>query len=518
MMVISLRLLMVEDSEDDVLLLLHRLRKGGYAITHQQVETAADMAAALDSQPWDLVIADYFMPKFTAIAALELLQAKGYDIPFIVVSGVMGEDTAVTIMKAGAHDYLLKDNLTRLVPAIERELREADVRRGKRQAEAALVEAYGRLEGLVAQRTSELQAANESLHQLAAIVASSEDAIMSTDLMGNVRSWNLGAEKIYGYTAQAALGQPLHHLIKAIDAHTVEQSLTQALAGMQHANPQQTLHQRHDGKWVDVFSTISPVKDSAGQITGAAMIVRDISALEKMKDEFVSMVSHELRTPLTSIRASLGLLLSGKLGELPAAGQQFVEIAVNNSDRLVRLINDILDLQRLESGKTLLTQCPCNLADLMTQAGEIMQGLAEQAGVSLYVFPLALSVWVDPDRILQTLTNLLSNAIKFSAVGSPVWLTAHVEPAAASAQPTTVQIAVHDHGRGIPADQLESIFGRFQQVDASDSRQQSGTGLGLAICRSIVLQHGGNLWVESKLGEGSTFFLTIPLKSGATDV
>ncbi len=517
-MTIPLRLLMVEDSADDVLLLLHKLRKGGYEITHQQVETAADMTAALDAQAWDLVIADYFMPKFTASAALELLQAKERDIPFIVVSGVMGEDTAVNIMKAGAHDYLLKDNLTRLVPAIARELREAEVRRGKCQAEAALVEAYAGLEVLVAQRTAELQAANESLHQLAAIVASSEDAIMSTDLAGNVLSWNLGAEKIYGYTAQVAVGQPLHRLVKAMDAHSIEQALSQAWAGVQHANPQQTLHQRYDGKWVDVFSTVSPVKDSVGQITGAAMIVRDISTLEKMKDEFVSVVSHELRTPLTSIRASLGLLLSGKLGELPIAGKQFVEIAVNNSDRLVRLINDILDLQRLESGKTMLTQHPCELADLMANAVDIMQGMAEQAGVSLYVFPLAISVWVDPDRILQTFTNLLSNAIKFSAPGSPVWVTAKVEPVAAHALSAMVCIAVHDHGRGIPPDQLESIFGRFQQVDASDSRQQSGTGLGLAISRSIVLQHGGQLWVESTLGQGSTFFLTIPLEPGKTDV
>lgn len=512
-MAISLRLLMVEDSEDDVLLLLHHLRKGGYEITHQQVETAADMAAALKTHPWDLVIADYFMPKFTALAALHLLQAQGLDIPFIVVSGIMGEDTAVTIMKAGAHDYLLKDNLTRLVPAIERELREAEVRRGKRRAEAALIEAHAGLEVLVQQRTAELKAANESLHQLAAIVASSEDAIISTDSAGKVRSWNVGAEKIYGYAAPEALGQPIQGLVKAIDAQAIEQSLTQALAGVQTANPQQTLHQRHDGKWIDVFLTVSPVRDSAGPITGAALIVRDISTLERMKDEFVSVVSHELRTPLTSIRASLGLLLSGKLGELPPAGQQFVEIAVNNSDRLVRLISDILDLQRLESGQSMLTLGSCDLADLMSHAAEIMQGLAEQAGVSLYVFPLAVSVVVDPDRILQTLTNLLSNAIKFSAPGSPIWLTADLAAIGPAAQPT-VRLAIHDHGRGIPSDQLERVFGRFQQVDASDSRQQGGTGLGLAICRSIVLQHGGQIWVESHLGTGSTFFFTIPLNPG----
>jgi two-component system, OmpR family, sensor histidine kinase VicK len=550
MMAIWLRLLIVEDSEDDVLLLLHHLRKGGYDITHQQVETAADMAMALKAQPWDLVIADYFMPKFTALAALQLLQELGIDIPFIVVSGVMGEDAAVTIMKAGAHDYLLKDNLTRLVPAIERELREAEVRRDKRQAEAALVEAYTGLEALVKQRTAELQTANESLHQLAAIVASSDDAIISTDLIGTVISWNLGAEKIYGCPVATALGQPIQQLIKSIDANAIPQALAQVSTGCHHANHQQTLHQRHDGKWIDVFVTVSPVKNSIGEITGASLIVRDISTLEKMKDEFVSVVSHELRTPLTSIRASLGLLLTGKLGELPEAGQQFVEIAVNNSDRLVRLINDILDLQRLESGKITLTQVSCDLADLMSHAVEVMAGMAEQANVSLYNFPLPVAVWVDPDRLLQTLTNLLSNAIKFSTPGSPVWLTAHLESAtqpaslrlnsthpqdlrkSAQTNPpeleelggeggspnpvkipakSYVRVAIHDHGRGIPAEKLESIFGRFQQVDASDARQQGGTGLGLAICRSIVLQHGGRIWAESNLGEGSTFFLTLPL-------
>lgn len=513
-MATPLRLLLVEDSEDDALLLLHRLRQGDYEVTYQQVETAADMAAALAAQPWDLVISDYCMPKFTAIAALQLLQSQEYDIPFIVVSGVMGEDTAVTIMKAGAHDYLLKDNLTRLVPAIARELREAEVRRGKRQAEADLVAAYAGLEVLVEQRTAQLKAANESLSQLAAIVASSEDAIISTDSTGQVLSWNVGAEKIYGYAATAALGRPLHQMVKAIEAHMIAATLHQALTGVEAAHPQQTLHQRHDGKWIDVFLTGSPVKNAAGQITGAALIVRDISAIEKLKDEFVSVVSHELRTPLTSIRASLGLLLSGKLGELPSAGQQFVEIAVNNSDRLVRLINDILDLQRLESGKITLTPRPCNLAELMIEAVETMQGLADQAEVSLYVFPLTISVMVDADRILQTLTNLLSNAIKFSAAGSPVWLTA--SPAAPGLA-LQVQLAIHDHGRGIPSEQLENIFGRFQQVDASDARQQSGTGLGLAICRSIVRQHCGQLWVESQLGRGSTFFVTLPLAPAAHD-
>lgn len=143
-----------------------------------------------------------------------------------------------------------------------------------------------------------------------------------------------------------------------------------------------------------------------------------------MKDEFVSVVSHELRTPLTSIRGSLGLLASGRLGTFPDKGQRMLEVAVRNTDRLVRLINDILDVERIESGKVSMSKTICNAAELMGQAGEFLQTIAEKAGVRLVVAPLAARLWADPDRILQTLTNLLSNAIKFSSAGGTVWLRA----------------------------------------------------------------------------------------------
>src|SRR5262249_21743130 len=144
----------------------------------------------------------------------------------------------------------------------------------------------------------------------------------------------------------------------------------------------------------------------------------------------------------------------------------------------------------------------CNMADLMTRVGDEMQGMAEKAGVTLVVQPAQAQLWVDPDRLMQTLTNLLSNAIKFSLAGTTVWLRAERQ-----GEPLLVE--VEDQGRGIPADKLESIFERFQQVDASDSREKGGTGLGLAICRSIVHQHGGRIWAESTLGAGSTFSLTL---------
>jgi hypothetical protein len=360
---------------------------------------------------------------------------------------------------------------------------------------------------------SDRKYAQEALFQLAALVESSEDAIIGMDLEGRIISWNTGAQRIYGYSAEEVEGQTLVSLlVPKVEGDEFFQLLDDSESETQ-LDHRETQHVTKDGRSIDVFLTISPVMDSDGNITGASTIARDISdrrAVEKMKNEFVSVVSHELRTPLTSIRGSLGLLLTGKLGTLSDKGQRMLEIAVNNTDRLIRLINDILDLERLESGKVTLNKQPCQIADLMQQAAEVMQSMADKAGVTLSVFPVSLQVAADPDRLIQVLTNLLSNAIKFSPPDGTISLSAKLEDRVnLAANNPTVLIEVKDQGRGIPADKLEKVFGRFQQVDASDARQKGGTGLGLAICRNIVQQHGGRIWVESQLGEGSTFSFTL---------
>ncbi len=240
------------------------------------------------------------------------------------------------------------------------------------------------------------------------------------------------------------------------------------------------------------------------RVAGLMRDVNEYRRMEKMKDEFVSVVSHELRTPLTSIRGALGLVAGGVLGPLPEKAQRMIDIAASNSDRLVRLINDILDIEKMESGKVMMQKQDCNAADLMRQASEEMTAMGRDAGVTLSVEPLDAPLHADPDRVVQTLTNLISNAIKFSPSGGSVDVSA-------ARRGRDVLFQVRDSGRGIPQDQLENVFGRFQQVDASDSREKGGTGLGLAICRSIVRQHGGEIWIQSEgAGKGSTFFFTLP--------
>ena len=226
--------------------------------------------------------------------------------------------------------------------------------------------------------------------------------------------------------------------------------------------------------------------------------------IDRMKDELVSVVSHELRTPLTAIRGSLGLLQNSIKGTQLAKTERWVEIAVTNTDRLGRLINDFLDIERIESGLVAMEKRPCDVVELMEQAADLMRDMAENAGISLVTSPVPGSLWADPDRIMQILTNLLGNAIKFSSEGGIVELTARLKG-------SQIMFRVRDQGRGIPTDKLETIFERFEQVDASDSRSKGGTGLGLTICRSLAQQHDGCIWAESVLGEGSTFFLTLPV-------
>jgi signal transduction histidine kinase/CheY-like chemotaxis protein len=244
------------------------------------------------------------------------------------------------------------------------------------------------------------------------------------------------------------------------------------------------------------------------------------SELDTLKDEFISTVSHELRTPLTSIRGALGLLSSGIIGDVDAKALNLLRIAVTNTDRLIRLINDILDLERMQSGRAPLQIRRCSLRDLAHQAIETMTAMADANTVHLALEPFTVAQAVSPealffdgdaDRILQVLTNLLSNAIKFSPPTSTVRI--HTE-----ANSDSILLKIIDEGRGIPPDQLDSIFDRFQQVEPSDARQKGGTGLGLAICRSIVQQHSGSIWAQRNLGPGTTLYVMLPRTSRATDI
>ncbi|PNJ95048.1 transcriptional regulator [Cylindrospermopsis raciborskii C04] len=400
----------------------------------------------------------------------------------------------------------------------------------RKQTELALHKTKDELELRVNERTAELINVNRQLqsqldeqkrtqdalriseNRFEAILSIADDAIISIDINQQITLFNQGAEKIFGYSAGEVLGQKLDLLLPTRFAQEHRNHVYKFGKSSAHARRmgerQEIFGCRKDGSEFPAEASIS--KLDLGQESVYTVILRDITErkqVEKMKDEFVSVVSHELRTPLTSIHGSLGMLTSGLLSSTSEQGKRLLQIATDSTERLVRLINDILDIERIESGKVKMERENCDLRDLINSAINIMQPLADKAGVSLSIHnsnSSSIQLWADPDRIIQTLTNLFSNAIKFSEPGSTVYLMTEL-------QKDQVLVTVQDTGRGIPEDKLESIFERFQQVDSSDSRNHDGTGLGLAICKSIVQQHGGKIWVKSILDEGSSFYFTLPI-------
>ncbi len=257
-----------------------------------------------------------------------------------------------------------------------------------------------------------------------------------------------------------------------------------------------------DGKIAWISITAAPIPLEGYGVAIAYVDITERKQIEQMKEEFLATASHELRTPLTSLRGSLGLLATGKLGGLSDSGKRLLEFALLDTERLVRLVKDILDLQHLKSGKKTLNFQSCQTDLLLERAAKIVEPIAEKAEVNLSVNAVSISVVADGDVLIQVLTNLLDNAIKFSQKGSTVW-------AIARQHPEGVLFIVRDCGRGIPADKLETIFQPFGQADASDSRDRSGTGLGLPICRTIVQQLKGRIWVESTPGAGSSFYVLL---------
>ena len=372
---------------------------------------------------------------------------------------------------------------------------------------AAIETVAASLEQMLA-RSHEHGRAEELYRQQEILLDSVADGICGVDRHGLVSFANPAAARLLGAPAADLTGKPVHELLHGSaplsQACTEDCALGRATSNHKAAAGEDTIF-RAGGTSFPAEYALTPILDQ-GRFSGSVLSFRDISqryALDRLKDEFISTVSHELRTPLTSIRGALGLLSSGILGELNDKAANLLRIASTNSDRLVRLINDILDLERIQSGREPLAFRPVKLAEIVHQAIDGMAPVAEAAGVQLIHDTTKVEIAADPDRLIQVLTNLLSNAVKFSPPSSTI--SVMLRPGV-----NGVTLSVIDQGRGIPEDKLEAVFGRFQQVDASDSRQKGGSGLGLAICRTIVLQHSGRIWAERNPVRGTTFRVFLP--------
>jgi PAS domain S-box-containing protein len=340
-------------------------------------------------------------------------------------------------------------------------------------------------------------------------------AAIEWDREFRVSRWSATAEQIFGWSSAQVLGKRPDEwqFVFPEDLDRINETMQRLTMGIETNNVTINRNYCQDGTIVHCEWYNSILLDDTDRMESVFSLVLDVTdrhQIERMKDEFISVVSHELRTPLTSIYGSLKMLASGLLYDRPDKEQRLLKIAVDNTDRLMRLVNDILDIERIESGTVQMVKSVWKVSELMAKAVEAIEPLAEKAGVTLSFSDNGGHVWVDGDRTIQAFTNLLGNAIKFSDRGSTVWFTS-------SKQAGQMLFQVRDCGRGIPSDKLEVIFERFQQVDASDARSGEGTGLGLAICRSIIQQHGGQIWAESVVGDGSTFSCILPRSPTAQD-
>ena len=355
----------------------------------------------------------------------------------------------------------------------------------------------------VSERRAAEQALRQSEQRTRSILDNMLGGLITIDEAAEIESANPAAGAIFGYEPAELVGRPL--------AMLVPESVGDRGAYLRTAFARaigRITEWRGRRKSGEEF----PFELSMFEFTGGgrgrhfAGSVRDVSerhAVEKLKGEFVSTVSHELRTPLASIRGSLSLLAGGVLGDLSDEAREMVTIAERNCVRLIGLVNDILDLERLEQGRLHMEMGDVEMADVLGRTREAVQAFAAERQIAVETEPTTVTVQGDGGRLVQVLVNLVSNAVKFSPAGAAVRVTVRESNG-------RVRASVIDRGRGIPASHRSAIFERFRQVESSDAREKGGTGLGLAICKVIVEQHGGEIGVESEDGQGSTFWFEIP--------
>ena len=505
-----LRLLIVEDFVDDALLTVRELKRAGYEVIFERVETAPAMLSALEQNTWDLVIADYSLPQFSGIAALEVLKSTGLDIPFFIVSGSIGEDLAVDVMKFGASDYLMKGNVKRLIPSVERELREAEVRRQRRQAEEAL---------------------RDSEARKAAIFDSALDSIISINHEGKIIEFNPQAERTFGYDRENVIGQQIDELIippalRARHREALALYLATGTASIVGKRVELTA-MRRGGSEFPVELSLTSISTKTKPIFTA--YIRDlteqkqqeeirersreleeqnlrIQEANRLKSEFLANMSHELRTPLNAVIGFAEVLVDGKAGHVNAEQQEYLNDILTSGHHLLQLINDVLDLAKIEAGRMELDPETFSIKAVAEEVCAIMRPIASQRNVTITLQTPANAdaATLDLRKFKQILYNLLSNAVKFSHDDGEVKVAIGVDTQ------QQMQIQVNDSGIGIKKDDLPRIFREFEQLDSGAARRFPGTGLGLALTKRIIELHKGSIKVQSEFGKGSTFSITMP--------
>ena len=480
----QLRILIIEDSADDALLMVKELERSGYEPISERVETSEGLQTALDRQTWDIVLSDYVLPHFDVKAAINIVRGKDPNIPFILISGKIGEEKVTAALKFGAQAYVSKDHLTTLVPIIEQEITDARLRRNNKRNEQLLV---------------------ESEQRYRAVVTHLPDIVMIHQA-GKIVFLNQSLPQISGYQKEELIGKNLIEFIAPKDRKKVVEMVARRAAGETIDDYEADLVMK-DGT-LRPFLIRGTMIDYLGQKASLAVLI-DIyerEKEEKVKDEFLSIVSHELRTPLEITREGISQVIDGLHGQISEAQNKPLATALKNCDRLGHLIENLLDLSRLEAGKIVPRQEIFDIVKLALETTTTLKARIDTKGLSLKGdFPTEpLYILADKNEISEVLSNFVTNAVKFTSKGS---ITVSVEK-----KEEKVECAVADTGIGLSKDDMPKLFRKFQQFARVPGAGEKGVGLGLSIAKRLVELNGGQIWAESELGKGSTFRFTLPLK------
>ncbi len=496
-----LKVLFVEDCEDDVLLEVKSLERSGYKLDYRRVQSAAALEAGLQGESWDAVISDFRMPGFTGLDALRIVRARGLDIPFILLSGAIGEETAVTVMKAGASDYVMKGQLARLAPALERELREATIRAERAQAQVGL-------------------------RMLSHAVLQSPTATVITDTDGRILYANPKFVASSGYAAEELIGSTSSMMKSGLTPAEVYRDLWDTIrSGKTWRGAMRNRRKCGELYWED--SVISPLLDERGEIVNFIALKEDITlrlgaeeeirtlnaSLERRVEErtralrlanaelesFSQSVSHDLRAPLVVIQRFAAALR--ETITLQNGDRHYVERIAAAAERMENLIDDLLNLSRIARADFTVREI-----DLSALALEVLAELhdADPARRCQLTVQPGMRAHAAPNLLRIALTNLAVNAWKFSSGRDEVAIEIGQEPGSVSPP----AFYVRDHGAGFDPAHAGKLFNSFQRLHSV--AEFPGTGIGLAIVRRVIERHGGTVAAESVVDQGATFRFTLP--------
>ncbi|MEX2411802.1 MAG: ATP-binding protein, partial [Candidatus Paceibacterota bacterium] len=510
----KLKALILEDTEDDLQLLLMHLNNGGYDVEYTCIQTEDDYRDALEKSSWEIILSDYSMPDFNGLKALQIIKNSEKDIPFILISGKIGEELAVQLMRAGAADYFIKGNLQRLIPSIEKELNDV-----KRRKQYQIVEN---------QRRRLLKVVQQSINEI---------YIFSSDTL-LFEYANETALKNLGYNLGELKNLTPTDLKKGFHRESFNKLLNPLRSKEKDKIILNTHHTRSDGSKYPVEVHIQQIQEqtqsffvavaldvtlrekSAQIIKEQKLQTEELELSSRYKSEFLANMSHELRTPLNSIILLSKLLKGDRFDNLNEDQIDYLNVIYGSGNKLLDLINDVLDLSKIEAGEISFYIDKILAEQIFNNLVKSFDAVADEKGIRfIHEFDLNKNQFLKTDqlRLEQVLTNFLSNAFKFTMEGSVefrAYLPGSNEKKELNINESEIiAFSVKDTGIGIGKNKRDLIFEAFRQADSSNKRSFGGSGLGLSISKEISDLLGGEIKLKSRLNRGSTFTIYLPIDS-----